>query len=196
MIPDLTTGGKKVLYDYLDKSKYYFEYGLGGSTFQAFKRKNIKKIYTVESDKKWIDKLYKTSIPKDDDRLKIIYVDFKLDIKPKIKFGYPGKKSTYNDWIKYTRAFSKLSEDQRKKIDTILIDGRFRVACALNLYSKIFDNTTILFDDFFNRKYYHVILKYYDIVKKVDNRMAVLKKKPNIKAPSKELLFQYENDAR
>ena len=44
-------------YKYLDKAKIYFEYGSGGSTYQASIRDNIKKIYCVESDLNWLNKL-------------------------------------------------------------------------------------------------------------------------------------------
>jgi len=61
-------------------------------------------------------------------------------------------------------------------VDLILIDGRFRVACALNLFDQIENNTTIIFDDFLNRKNYHVVLEYYDIVMKA-GRTVILKKR-------------------
>jgi hypothetical protein len=42
---------KEMFYKHLDNSKIYFEYGSGGSTYQASIRNNIIKIYSVESDK-------------------------------------------------------------------------------------------------------------------------------------------------
>ena len=66
------------------------------------------------------------------------------------------------------------------KIDTILIDGRFRVACALNIYPYISIKTRVLFDDFLNRQeQYGIILKYYSIEKHFGN-MVLLKKIDNI----------------
>lgn len=40
-------------YKYLYNTNVYFEYGSGGSTYQASIRKNIKTIYSVESDISW-----------------------------------------------------------------------------------------------------------------------------------------------
>ena len=37
-----------MFYKYLNNTSVYFEYGSGGSTYQASTRKNIKKIYSVE----------------------------------------------------------------------------------------------------------------------------------------------------
>ena len=55
MIPELSANDMKMFYRYLDKATIYFEYGSGGSTYQANLRPNIQKIYTVESDKTWIN---------------------------------------------------------------------------------------------------------------------------------------------
>ena len=57
MIPELSANDIKMYYRYLDKATVYFEYGSGGSTYQANLRPNIQKIYTVESDKTWINQL-------------------------------------------------------------------------------------------------------------------------------------------
>ena len=46
-----------MFYKYLNRAKIYFEYGSGGSTYQASIRDNIKKIYCVESDLNWLNKL-------------------------------------------------------------------------------------------------------------------------------------------
>jgi hypothetical protein len=73
-------------------------------------------------------------------------------------------------------------------LDCILIDGRFRVACALKAFNVIDENCVILFDDFLNCIEYHIILNYYEIIEKTsDNRMVALKKK-NINLYSKQLL--------
>ena len=50
MEPNLSKNDKKLFYKYLDNTNVYFEYGSGGSTYQASIRKNIKTIYSVESD--------------------------------------------------------------------------------------------------------------------------------------------------
>ena len=60
MEPHLAKNDKEMFYTYLDKASTYFEYGSGGSTYQASIRKNIKKIYSVESDIEWQKKLMDT----------------------------------------------------------------------------------------------------------------------------------------
>ncbi|WP_232473249.1 hypothetical protein [Brachyspira sp. SAP_772] len=60
-----------------------------------------------------------------------------------------------------------MSKEEMNNIDTILVDGRFRVACVLNsiFYCR---NAVIIIHDFFNREYYNVLLNYLDIVEKAD----------------------------
>jgi len=191
MIPDLPDKEMKTFHKYLDNCNTYFEFGSGGSTFQASKKDNIKCIYSVESDQFWIDKLYQYPVINQSKKVNILYIDIKA--LPN-NYGYPGKDSTYNDWIKYSRAFISLNDSIKKSVDLILIDGRFRVACVLNLFDEIDKNTFILFDDFFNRGYYHIVLDYYTVIEKV-GRMAVMKKK-NILPPKKAIIYEYENDSR
>ena len=42
---------------YIYQSKIYFEYGCGGSTYLASLCNNIEKIYTVDSDIEWLNKV-------------------------------------------------------------------------------------------------------------------------------------------
>tara|TARA_B100000927_G_C16334960_1_gene416854 strand:+ start:30 stop:764 length:735 start_codon:yes stop_codon:yes gene_type:complete len=188
LTPHLAENDLKIFYKYLNNSKYYFEYGSGGSTYEATKRKNIKYIYSVESDKEWYNKL-KSKIT-DQNKIKFIYVN--LNTLPNT-WGSPGKYSTFSDWVKYSRQILYLSKEKISKIDMIFIDGRFRAACCLNCYSVINNNCKILFDDFLNRKQYHIVLKFFKIIEKTkDNRMVVLEKILNIEPPSKELINKYE----
>lgn len=62
----------------------------------------------------------------------------------------------------------------------ILIDGRYRVACCLKCFDVIDENCVVLFDDFLNRKHYHVVLDYYTILEHTaDKHMVLMKKKPD-----------------
>lgn len=196
MQPYLSGNDIHIFNKYMQLAKNYFEFGSGGSTYYACGMDNIKKIYSIESDLRWIDKLKNISLVKnkiDDGILDIIFVDIKNT--PKERFGYPGKTSKYSDWIKYSRAINNI--DSKIKIDTIMIDGRFRVACALHCFNKIDNDTIILFDDFSNREYYHVLLDYFDIVEQGKDRLAVLKKKTTEGLiPNDTLIQKYERDSR
>ena len=188
MIPELSANDMKMFYQYLDKATVYFEYGSGGSTYQANLRPNIQKIYTVESDKTWMNKL--KSCIKDDSKITYIYSE--MGTKPKT-WGYPSKSCDKSNLINYSEHIRNLSVEERSKIDLVMVDGRFRVACCLKFFEVINDGCYIVFDDFLPRKKYHIILNYYDIVEKTENkRMVVLRKKKNVSMPTDKIVKNYE----
>ena len=186
MKPYLSKNDIIMFYKYLDKAKIYFEYGSGGSTYQASIRNNIKRIYCVESDMNWLNKL-KEIIKKNN----ITYIFNEMDSKPNT-WGKYGENATDEQKINYSNRIMKLSKKEKNSLDLILIDGRFRVACCLKCYNIISKKCLIAFDDFLNREHYHVVLDYFDILEKTeDNRMVILKKKKNKVIP-KELIKEYE----
>ena len=188
MEPLLKDNDKLMFYKYLNNANTYFEYGSGGSTYQASIRDNIKKIYSIESDYIWYAKL--KELLKESKKINYIYNE--MDVQPNT-FGHPGKNSTVEQKIEYSDQITKLDEDEKKKIDLILIDGRFRVACCMKCFDVINNDCYIAFDDFLDRSYYHVILEYYDIIEKTDdNRMVILKKKQNIISIDKSIIEKYE----
>jgi len=65
--------------------------------------------------------------------------------------------------------------------DLILVNGRFRVACALKSVKYLHDKVsyTILVDDYVGRSAYSEIGRFSDLVK-LEGRMAVFKKEANI----------------
>ena len=107
-------------------------------------------------------------------------------------WGNPGPNSSLSDWKNYSDQILNTKENH----DLIMIDGRFRVACCLKCFDKIGESEFIIFDDFLNRKHYHIILDYYEIVEKTQaDRMVILKKK-KCNSPSKEIIENYEKDKR
>jgi len=77
--------------------------------------------------------------------------------------------------------------------DLVLIDGRFRVACALSIWFALNTSAIVIFDDFFNRPYYHIVLNYYNVLER-SGRMAVLQKK--MVEPTPDILDKYSTDVR
>jgi hypothetical protein len=186
MIPYLKKNDLEMFYRYLKNINVYFEYGSGGSTYQASILNNIKKIYSVESDIQWQNKL-KNIITNSN----INYMYNEMNTKPKT-WGYPGGNATIIQKQNYSNQITKLSKKEQGIIDLVFIDGRFRVACCLKCYDIIKDNCLIAFDDFLIRPEYCIVLEYFDIIEKTkDNSMVILKKKKNVIIP-KELIKKYE----
>ena len=190
MIPWLSDTDSVMFYKYLDKATVYFEYGSGGSTYQAIFRDNIKKIYSVESDLGWQNKLIQIIENNEDN---VVFIFNEMDTQPD-SWGLPGNKATDIQKINYSNHMRNLTKKEQESIDLVFIDGRFRVACCLKCFDLIKQDCFIAFDDFLDRKEYHIVLDYFDIIEKTsDNRMAILEKKKNISVPQ-EIIKKYELD--
>ena len=186
----MTENDKEMFYRYLNKCTIYFEFGSGGTTYQACIRNNIKKIYSVESDFEWHKRL--KDVLNNNSKVNFIYNE--MNVKPNT-LGYPGINSTEEQRINYSNHIVLLEKNKSKIIDLILIDGRFRVACCLKCFDVITDNCIIAFDDFLDRPQYNIVLNYYDIIEQTkDNKMVILKKKKNIKEIPKDLIQKYEKE--
>lgn len=179
--------GSKIADNYffqsLKKSKFYFEYGSGSSSLLAKKLK--KNFISIESDYKFYNYMrYK----------KKLYCIKYYNLGPTLNYSYPlfiFKKKIIN----YVTSLD-LPLSQKKSLDLILIDGRFRIACCLNLLNfkknLLKNKTKIILDDYFSREHYKILNLYFKI-KKV-GRFAILKPK-NYKNFSKDFKH-YLNDPR
>lgn len=94
--------------------------------------------------------------------------------------GYPIE-DVNESYTKYSSEIFNALEKNNYKIDTVFIDGRFRVACTLKSIEKFYNNKDlrIIIHDFWNREHYHIVLNYLDVVDKVDT-LGVFKIKENI----------------
>ena len=127
MKPHLTKNDESMFYKYLDNAKIYFEYGSGGSTYQASIRNNIIKIYSVESDKEWINTLQQNITSNN-----ITYFYNEMNVLSNT-WGHPGPNSTHEQYKNYSNHMRNLTEAEQKSIDFILIDGQHRYE-AIKLY--------------------------------------------------------------
>lgn len=157
----------------------YMEFGSGGSTIYA--SENIGDVgMSFESDYGWYNNV-KNKINNDKYQIKYIDIESKQNT-----FGYPGKNCNINKQKLYSTMFKEYINEINP--DVVFIDGRYRVSCALQIHNYITDECRVLFDDFLNRKYYHIVLDYYEIINKV-NTMVELRKK-NVIIPN-EILEKY-----
>jgi len=175
--PFLMTKEEKSLFDScIGKSDCYLEFGMGGSTIRAIRKSNAK-IYSVESSPDWVNYLQTYTVIRKVENKRLFL--FPVDIGPITGCGYP---ESDNDKEALTSYSSQIFESiDPKAIDLVLIDGRFRVACTLKVISECRNNKNlnILIHDFWDRKPYHVVLKYLDTVEKVET-MGLFRIKENI----------------
>ncbi len=168
---------KQCFINSIKQSKLYLEFGAGGSTLCALLESEAK-VISIESDSQWIKSVSESKYVKEMisiNRLKIVHID----IGPTRKWGFPKGLQYKNLFPKYSSEIYK--SDETIDVDTVFIDGRFRVACTLQSIHqyKDKDNIQIMIHDFVNRPHYHVVLTYLEIVKQVDT-LVICKIKNNI----------------
>lgn len=153
------------------KSKRYLEYGSGGSTIVA--SQFVELLVSTESDPVFAKAVRK-----------VVYqrpTEIHL-LNPKIgltrQWGFPvmavPTPARISRWTSYPRAPWKVFESRGVRPDTILIDGRFRIACMLESLLHVDQSTIILFDDYVGRNY-GVVEQFADIVA-FHGRMAEFRK--------------------
>ncbi|GAA0482266.1 hypothetical protein GCM10009096_25760 [Parasphingorhabdus litoris] len=143
----------------IQKSEFYLEFGSGASTVLAAKA-GVETI-CVESDQNYADAVRRkvgTGAP-----VTIIHSDIGLTEE----WGYPvftrPSETRHKRWRNYTeKAFAKIGQSNRFP-DMILVDGRFRIACAMasaHHAQKAKASCTLYIDDYVGRPHYLVVEDY------------------------------------
>jgi hypothetical protein len=133
-------------------------------------------VYSIESDKNWLNYMRTYKIIHDAEQSKRLTF-FPIYIGKIKNWGYP-----IND--KYKKNYPNYSSDIFKKIDTniidtCLIDGRFRVACAIQVIVNCRNIKYLMIHDYTFRQYYHIIEEFLDIYETCDT-LAIFRKKENL----------------
>ena len=162
----------------LTEDTIYFETGSGCSSIIA--KYFAKKTYAVEGCKTFYELGLKNGL-KD----VLIFKDLKPDSPI---WSHPGKKSKLKDWKKYFQAYKA-----EYNADVILIDGRFKVATAMDIFDKIRNDTIVLLHEYNSRPVYFVIEEYYQYIYHWDSLYAFVKK-PEINYIPLEIQKKYWNE--
>lgn len=186
----------------LRKSSSYFEFGSGKSTMMACESNPELQLHTVESDMSWHAALraandcLRMGSASDAGLLSNNNVSrvhfYYVDIGETEAWGYPVTRS-YEDTLRYDAYSSVMTSSVFKAfpadIDLVLIDGRFRVACVLQVLINTHKSTSILVHDFVGRDSYAPVLLFADVIKRAGETLVVLRRKVDLR-PSDVLLMR------
>ena len=151
------------------------EFGMGGST-RFFFEQGLWSLTSVESDPTWVLALRQDpflSFFLQKGRLNVNHAD----IGPVRGLGAPLRTAPQEALLRYHQDI--WCNIDPKELNFILIDGRFRVACTCQTLLRCKKDAVILFHDFWNRNFYHIILDFVDVLESSEST-AVLRSKINL----------------
>ncbi|MGJ4892924.1 hypothetical protein ACQR0Z_27610 [Bradyrhizobium sp. HKCCYLS3077] len=145
--PVFDEGGLSFFSTAIRSSRIYLEYGSGGSTVMA--AKYVSQLVSVEPDPVFA-RAVKKALPETTAKISILTPDIGLTRD----WGYPvfdvPTANRIARWKSLPQAPWKVLQDMP---DLVLVDGRFRVACALQSLLQIDRTTKLLVDDYEGRDY-------------------------------------------
>lgn len=183
----------ETLQKYLQDCRVYVEYGSGGSTCMASKVRSIEHICTIESNEKWIEEVKKQPDVVDrvaNSSIQCVIVD--IHGNPHF-WGYPLNDQKKENWPVYSQA---IREVLPRVPDLVLVDGRFRVACVVQVVMTCTDNTIICIHDYTGRLHYHAVESILELIEKVDT-LAVFRRRKEVDIEEAKKLYEaFKYDAR
>lgn len=194
-MPHFDEEGADVFYRALDRSNFYLEYGSGGSTVLAARRE--KKFISVDSDKYYLSAV-REKIGVLSPQQMLIHSDVGLNGPWGIPIFKAETEARIRRWGEYPETpWHAIFANNLGMPDLILIDGRFRVACALTClkYLKDSPDTIMLVDDYKNRPNFQVIEQFANL-NGIAGRMAIFRVKPHSEVELAKSLSQYLLDWR
>ena len=164
----------------LSRCGTYLEHGSGASTLAAVRAG--RQLATVESDSRFLAFVERRCVEMDPGppvTRTFIHADVGMTGPwgvPVFKSGVWGRRS---HWREYPLAPWKILGDHFRA-DLVLVDGRFRVACALAVVTKQADsNWTLLVDDYAERPEYASVARFARLIE-MRGRMAVFIPDPEV----------------
>lgn len=180
----LFDGDDGLFKEILKNTDTYFEYGCGKSTEFVYKYTNAS-IYAVDTSRDWVNKLQSIAITSAPRRVNLNWVD----VGKVADWGYPISFERRENF----KVYAELMWLEKIPPDLVLIDGRFRVFCFLTSIKFAPAGTKILFDDYINRPFYHVVEEF---CKRIDTcgRQALFEVSQSAKsAVTDEILSTFQN---
>jgi len=167
--PWMTEEEISLIKSYLKKDKTLFEWGVGGSTVEF--SNYVKEYYSVEHDFDWYNIVFKNA----GENVHLFYIPPNTSNLEWFPVFEEGKASDFKSYIKFVNNIASFG----KKFDLVLVDGRARVDCAVEILPHLEKDAVIFIHDF-DREYYWKILKYYEIVSVTDKMAALRIKKESL----------------
>ena len=146
-LPEAEAAALRIAYA---EASVILEYGSGGSTALAAEMPG-KTVFAVESDRAWAEGMrswFTANPPAKGTEVHVIWTD----IGPTKEWGHPKDDGGWRQWPRYPLGIWR--DKAFRQPDVVLVDGRFRIGCALAAAFLTKAPLTMLFDDYADRPRY------------------------------------------
>lgn len=175
MLPRMTEA-EVALMDKYTPEGCVLEFGAGGSS-AFFAKKGVRQLISVESDREWINRMLLGNSTLRQWAKAGRWRPFHVQIGATGEWGFPLSQEPAVAWLNYHQAIWDVVD--AATLDFVLVDGRFRVASALQLLLRAREKTPrILVHDFAEREYYAVLLDFFDVVEQAETAVILERKAP------------------
>ncbi|MDB5413474.1 MAG: hypothetical protein JWR10_1809 [Rubritepida sp.] len=148
------------------------EFGCGGSTLLLLDVVSGP-LTSVESDPDWLARLRGEPAC-----TTVLWRGIHADLGPVGNWGWPVDRARYADGARYWNAPWQVSPAP----DFVLVDGRFRVACALAALARLAPDGIVAVHDFWGRDYYRPLLDAAELIGTAAS-LVLLGRKPGSEIP-------------
>lgn len=166
LTPAMTHNEQALLLAALEGRQTGIEFGCGGSTALILST-GLRRLLSADSDLAWLRRVAvdpHCAPALATGRLRLLHVD----IGPTGAWGWPQGAQHCAQWPTYWRdpweTMGETIGDAASNVDFVFVDGRFRVACALNSLPRMAPGAVLLVHDFWSRAAYRgPLLRHFEV---------------------------------
>jgi hypothetical protein len=188
MKPYMSELESKLFECFLKSADRYLEFGSGGSTCLAA-NSVAQSVTAIDSSSEWLNRVA-TYCSDNETNLKPTLI--LADIGPTGDGGWPTDRSTRETWPLYHGAIWK--DQNSANNDLYLVDGRFRIACFMQIILHAESDAVIIIHDFRSREHYHVVREVAREVVSVEDLSVFIPMQGRIRKRAREILLAHEFD--
>jgi Methyltransferase domain len=173
LLPALTMGEQALLQAASVGRRSGIEFGCGGSTALLLAA-GLEQLLSVDSDAGWLRRVLDHPTcrqAQESRRLRLLHID----LGPVGAWGWPQDAQRATLWSAYWRE----PWEAAGSADFVFVDGRFRIACALNSLPRLQPDGVVLVHDFWSREAYRApLLRHFDLLGSAESLALLAPRQP------------------
>jgi hypothetical protein len=162
----------------LEPSHVMLEWGCGGSTLR-FSRE-VRSYYSIEHDRVWFEKVRRHLKRARRTNVELVHVPPNLPLSGVANYARSSEER-YAQFRDYIEQVTRLGVE---RFDRVLIDGRSRPECAVQVLPFLTRDSRVFIHDYFTTKYDPVeyrglVDRHYDVVEAIEDGQSLVVLRPN-----------------